>query len=213
MTIEEVFDLLVDLNIENEDDEWTINKKIVKAGYDIHKFSIYSGASKFCLVFKDTDFVLKWAREDEFHTYNEAVKEAEIYENAKCVGLECFFPKTKIFGEFNGIIFVAQEKIDFSVIHVPKTKDAKYDRIVRTTTNHIKDKMQKQFDEACSNNKHARVLNKRWAGMVLSLYGKRKAKQLCQFIIKHQINDLHSDNLGYKNDRPIIFDFSGYSRD
>lgn len=213
MTIEEVFDLLVDLNIENEDDEWTINKKIVKAGYDIRKFSIYSGASKFCLVFKDTDFVLKWAHGYDSQAYNEAVKEAEIYENAKCAGLECFFPKTKIFGEFNGIIFVAQEKIDFSTADVPNVKYIKYNRIAHTTANRIKDKMQKQFNEACSNGNYTRPLNRQWAGMVLSLYGKRKAKQLCQFIIKHQINDLHSDNLGYKDDRPIIFDFSGYSRD
>ena len=30
--------------------------------------------------------------------------------------------------------------------------------------------------------------------------------------IENRINDLHESNIGYKNDRPIILDFSGFDR-
>ena len=61
--------------------------------------------------------------------------------------------------------------------------------------------------------KRGRELNPLWASMAIVLYGKRKCKALCKFIIENSINDLHYSNIGYLKDKPIILDFSGYHRD
>lgn len=58
-----------------------------------------------------------------------------------------------------------------------------------------------------------RELDSLWSRMVISIYGKKMCKSLCDFIRENKINDLHCHNLGYKNNKPIILDFSGYYRD
>lgn len=213
MTFKEITDLLYELDINGGEDSWEISSRLRELGYSSKEIRVCDGASKICLVFAHNDFVIKWAGEDAEQQYGEAVREAEIYEKAKAAGLERFFPKTEIFGEINGVSFVMQEKIDFSACEAPSAKSKKYHRIGQTVTYRVIAKMQKDFDKACPDGSYSRHLNEEWAGMVISLYGKKVAKALCQFIIKHQINDLHGNNLGYKNDRPIILDFSGYSRD
>lgn len=57
-----------------------------------------------------------------------------------------------------------------------------------------------------------RDLDTTWGKLVISLYGKQITKKLCKFIKEYKINDLHGANIGYKNGKPIILDFSGYYR-
>lgn len=168
------------------------------------------GASKLCLVFKKEDFVIKWAREDSWESFNdEAMKECEIYQKAKEQGLEKLFPLTEFFGEINGIKFVMQEKIDYSCEDCPRITREKYKKISKTATEKIFTKMQKGFR---INSCYDRDLDSLWASMVITLYGKKVCKKLCAFIKENRINDLHTSNLGYKKNRPIILDFSGYYR-
>lgn len=58
--------------------------------------------------------------------------------------------------------------------------------------------------------RYNRYLEDIWAKMVINLYGKKVAKALCEFVQENGINDLHNENIGYKNNRPVILDFSGY---
>lgn len=51
-----------------------------------------------------------------------------------------------------------------------------------------------------------------WACMALTLYGKKLCRKLCAFIVENAINDLHTSNIGYNHNKPIILDFSGYDR-
>lgn len=48
--------------------------------------------------------------------------------------------------------------------------------------------------------------------LVLTLYGKKLCRKLCAFIVENAINDLHTSNIGYNHNKPIILDFSGYDR-
>ena len=57
-----------------------------------------------------------------------------------------------------------------------------------------------------------RRLSREWAKLAISLYGKKTCKSLCDFIVEYGINDLHEENLGFKNNKPVILDFSGYYR-
>ena len=72
--------------------------------------------------------------------------------------------------------------------------------------------MDKCFKKAAPNGRYARNLDPLWAKMALVIYGKKLCKTLCEFIIENKINDLHESNIGYKNNRPIILDFSGFDR-
>lgn len=169
---------------------------------------VSEGASKICLVFKKFPFVIKW----NTYNYGEAVQEVEIYKAAVACGLGYFFPKTELFYERNGVSFVLQEKVDCSAGDARHKEDyvKVIKRITKTPTSKIYDKMQADFNKA--GNCYRRTLDEDWAKMVISLYGKKVAKALCKFIIAHKINDLHSSNIGYKDFRPILLDFSGYHR-
>ena len=48
--------------------------------------------------------------------------------------------------------------------------------------------------------------------MALVIFGKKLVKSLCEFIVENDINDLHENNIGYKDNLPVILDFSGYKR-
>lgn len=190
----------------------TIQEKICERFPEyVSKIIVQRGASKKCLVFQDEVFVIKWATGDVDPMNNEVIKEIEVYQDAKEKHLEQFFPKTEFLAEIKGVIFVKQEKIDFSCSRTPFYKQQKYDRIARTVSDRIFNKMDSRIRNA-GNTDYSRELNYTWGRMVISLYGKKVAKALCNFIIDHEINDLHGENIGYKNNKPVLLDFSGYDR-
>ena len=202
---QKLLDWLTSLNITRNTDAWDLGSLISDAPFKV--FST-EGASKLCLVFKEEDFVIKWSNDDR---YDESIKEAELYQKAKEKNLEKFFPETEIFAEINGITFIRQEKISFSCSGLPNHKKRKYCDMTKTGSDKVVSKMAHEFKAAAP--RYRRNLNTLWAKMALVLYGKKTCKALCDFIVVNHINDLHEDNIGYKNDRPLILDFAGYHRD
>lgn len=201
---QKLLDWLTSLNITRHTDAWDLGSLISDAPFKV--FST-EGASKLCLVFKEEDFVIKWSNDDR---YDESIKEVELYQKAKEKNLEKFFPKTEIFAEINGITFILQEKISFSCAVLPGHKSRKYRDMTKTSSDKVVSKMAHEFKAAAP--RYKRNLNTLWAKMALVLYGKKACKALCDFIVENHINDLHEDNIGYKNDRPVILDFAGYHR-
>lgn len=201
MNREEIIKLIESLNINEYTDSWDVGVAIGRK--KIEGVSCHHGATKCCLVFDKLDFVIKWSP----CSGKEAFAEVVTYEKAKEKNLAFLFPKTNVFTTINGINFIAQEKIDFSCSDTPRYLKEKYEKQSRTVKNRIYHKMEIGFQLGtyCD-----RDLNRLWASMVISLYGKKVAKALCDFIRENKINDLHGNNLGYKNNRPIILDFSGY---
>ena len=183
---------------------WRIDKILVS--HDIFNGHIAWGASKFCLILPDVDFVIKWDNNAES---SDSLKEVEVYKDAVNCNLDYFFPKTEEYAEFNGYIFIKQEKIDYPADKVNWKDTCRYKKIARTVSPKIIQKMNNEIQIA-EYSDYSRVLDNLWAGVVISLYGKAQAKALCDFIRKHSITDLHRSNIGYKNHRPIILDFCGY---
>ena len=153
------------------------------------------------------DVVIKWSTSGD-----EAEQEAAMYERAKVANLAKFFPQTEILCEHNGITFVRQEKIDFSCREVDNRTARKFERISKTATHNIVHKMDRQFKKADHGAGYRRDLDTMWAKMAIVLYGKKACKALSDFVQENGINDLHRSNLGYKNGKPIILDFSGFRR-
>lgn len=212
ITKEAAIAIIKSLNIDYTDDTYDIDKRIQNSVF-FNEISVCSGASKVCLLFDNADFVVKYVpgyRYQKEPEKNEALREIEIYEKAKEANLDMFFPYTENMGKINDTYFILQEKIDFSAAKVPQFKKIKYRNITKTAKEEMIDKINKGFQ--VKNSRCRRYLNDLWISMILVLYGKTVCKKLCNFIQENRINDLHDSNIGYKNDKPIILDFSGYFR-
>lgn len=199
-----IIDFIKSLDIDKSTRAYRVRKKVRESGFP--SVSVSDGATKICLIFKDYPFVVKWSIED----CEDAFIEAQIYADAVKNNVQQFFPATKLLFEHNDIKFVMQEKVDTSVYDGFSRKESdRVNTIVKTVSGRIIRKVQHTCLKASPNNK--RTLDHTWVAMVISLYGKKTCKSLCEFIIKHKINDLHDANVGYKNGRPVILDFSGYA--
>lgn len=203
--------LLAILGITRSTSRRQVKDMLTDKGYTFPEYQVCDGASKICIVPKNADFVIKWSTSclSGEEDYDEAYDEVLIYEKAVREGLEMFFPKTEILCTIGGINFVVQEKIDFSALNTPRNKDSKYLYKTRTVSPAIIDKIDTCFQSI----RRGRSIDTTWASMAIVIYGKRKCKALCKFVIENGINDLHLSNIGYLKDKPVILDFSGYHRD
>lgn len=211
---EEMKQILLDGSIKSDDDDCQRVKAILRDAtpeFDRHGYSIHSGASKLCLCNNSGLYVCKWVTDD---CYNEAVQEANVYKKAVDAGLADFFPKTEIAFEMNGMTFVFQEKVQYSVSSLPWSVRDKYTKQCKTSMDcekRIWKKMEREFRRA-GDKDYSRDLDQLWACMTLSIFGKKLCRQLCAFIVENAINDLHTSNIGFNHGKPIILDFSGYER-
>lgn len=170
-----------------------------------------NGASKEVLIFPVRGYVLKWSDRSR-----DCEREAAIYAEAVKQGLEQFFPETvKVADWVNPrtgqiITIVAQQMVDCNTRQIPKQLDRKLLKIANTVPNVRHRQMDKAFKKADLNG-YNRDLSITWAKVVVSLYGKRKAIALCNFVNQFHINDLHRSNLGYIGIKPVLIDFSGYN--
>ena len=204
---EKIINVLKHLDITEYDDSYDAHEKLVRYDRNLaEQISVSDGASKICFVFKNKPFVIKWSA----YGYHEAMDEVEIYNRAIAQDLAKFFPKTAFLIRVNGVDFVVQEKIDKAVSDCSRQDVQKFQRIAKTATDKIVFKIEREFGRA--GNGYHRSLDHNWAKMAIVLYGKHACKALCEFVIDNNINDLHGRNIGYKDGKPIILDFSGYHR-
>ena len=202
--------LLATLGITRTTSRRQVKNMLIDKGYTEPEYRVCDGASKLCIVPKHSNFVIKWSisySSEEGH--DEAYDEVLIYEKAVKAGLEMFFPKTEVFCTYNGVIFVIQDKIDFSSLNTPSAIEDRYLYKTKTVSSAIIEKMEDCFSSIV----RGRDLDTLWASMAIVLYGKKKCKALCRFVIENESNDLHRSNIGYLKNKPIILDFSGYHRD
>lgn len=207
-----VFNIIKELNVCDRHSSYKVEERLFDTDYR-NDFCVYHGATKICLVNEHDDFIVKWSHCKEGE--DEGLKEVELYKKAKAIGLDMFFPETKLLGEVNDINVISQKKYDFSAYAVSNDSDyeqqyKKYEKITKTVTDKIYHKMYDGFHY--SGGYCLRPLDRLWAEMCISIYGKKLVKKLCKFIEDNKINDLHSENIGYLNNKPIIIDFGGYSR-
>lgn len=170
-----------------------------------------NGASKEVLIFPKRGYVLKWSDRSR-----DCEREAAVYAEAVKQELAQFFPETVKVADWtnplNGRTFsiVAQQIVDCNTRNISHQLDRKLLKITNTVPNVRHRQMDKAFKKADLNG-YGRDLSITWAKVVVSLYGKRKAIALCNFVKQFHINDLHRSNLGYIGIKPVLIDFSGYN--
>lgn len=203
-----ISDLLNEANITTMDWESSAWRKVDEASKRLGiKVRLHSGASKLCIDFPSKPYVVKFVYETS--EYDEAMDEARLYEKARSKNLDKFFPFTEYWGTINEINFVVQEKITCSCYDTNYKQIERYKNIGKTVTDDLYHKIAKDMNKVTG---FRREINPIWVKALVSLYGKKAIKALCEFIQENNINDLHEHNIGYHNDRPILLDFSGYHR-
>lgn len=178
------------------------------------KYVVRTGASKICVIHRneDVNFVIKFSYGDDIQV-DEALLEAEIYADAKVKGLDMFFPRTEIMENPScPKSIVCQEKVEDTIGSLKNEDYNHYCKMTKTVSSRIVDKVVNEFLKGCTNGRNSRHADELWVKMALSIYGKKVVKSLCKFVIEHEINDLHYNNLGYMHDRPVFLDFSGFYR-
>lgn len=136
---ENIIKLLKTLDINSRHDSWEVSSILRKHGYNDIK--VADGASKICLIFPNTSFVVKWST----YGYEEAMREVEVYQKAIDAHLEKFFPKTAFLVKLNDVNFVAQEKIDVTVDGLDFHTRQRFQKISKTALDKIVYKMERQF--------------------------------------------------------------------
>lgn len=208
MTLERAEEILVALNIADKRDEEEVQCEIEKQNLQF-EVECFGGISKICLVFTDADFVFKYSNPYAFSDGDEAEREVKNYKRAVELGVEMFFPYTYLYGKIDGINIIYQEKIDYSVDEAWSRQNVKETRDLIHSIS-IQDIISTRERFNLKNDSYQRIIDTTWLAFVLALYSTEVINKLINFIQEKQINDLHGGNLGYKNNKPIIFDFSGY---
>ena len=162
-----------------------------------------TGAFKECLIFPNMDFVLKipFTFRENTRTGNACEDEIKTYNSAKEAGVEKVFLETWFVGYLtNGRPVYGQAKADFTSSMIPEAKAKKYERISRTVKEEMRTKVIRGM--------HDHSVNRLWVEMFISLYGKNFARKFEAWTKETHLTDMHSGNIGYRNDKPIILDYN-----
>ena len=127
--------------------------------------------------------------------------EIKLYESAKEAGVEKIFLETWFIGFLkNGCPVYGQPKISYIASQIPKEKKRKYQRIARTVTSDMSEKVR--------NGIYSRSIDETWRNLAIVLYGKKFMLTFGKWTHKTSLRDFHNKNIGYLNDRPVILDYN-----
>lgn len=133
------------------------------------------------------------------------------YEKAEKAHLEKFFAPTYFVGEFFGIPVYAQKKVECEECTV---SESFYEWAERNTDKNDYDDEEVFYDVV-----YSRSTNMRLSEILTALYeteenvSGEEIDELFRFCLRNEINDLHSGNWGYTEERfPVCVDYSGFQR-
>ena len=199
MTQQEVFDLLngslVDQQIGYDDLEEFCRS---------HGLEMFSGETRYCIIGKGWDFVLKISRFDNVRDDYNAIEFAN-YENSCKLGIEKIFLKMWKFGTLDcGLDIYAQVRYSFAHSNI----DNKKERKMRKQTDKIRSC--KIYRKSHENAYDGYRISNEWYARAYQIYGKQFMRKFERFTRDKRIGDLHTANVGYLGKMPIILDFAGY---
>ncbi|AXF52431.1 MAG: hypothetical protein [Caudoviricetes sp.] len=140
--------------------------------------------------------------------YDYCFTEVLLYNKAKKEKVDQIFAKERIIHEVNNGGIYVQEKAT--------VLDSRYDLLETNkiiTKEKDTERVLRKKDTILSNhNLWFNGITEQWAVDALEYFKEKKFNKMIGFIKKFEIDDdLHSGNLGYIGDRPVIIDYSGYA--
>ena len=184
-------------------------------------FILASGVSKVAIIPKEKNYVIKIPYYGKYRKSNgikcfdpyfssiskssDYCKSEEIiYNKAKANGLDTFFAEIEQIGKIKSIpIYVQQKAVIFEDVYYPEDDEEENLNeheisIFKTITTKYSDLVEDEY------------LPLSWMKDFICSYGELAFDKLYNFLSDNNIQDLHSENIGYICERPVLVDFSGF---
>lgn len=179
------------------------------------------GASKIVLMEEDADFVFKipfngqYERsydEDDYpmddfsfndftgapfgiHEWDYCETETVVYKMAAAAGLAECFAKTEYAGDVDGYpVYIQEKAVIFNLYPT-------HHSIEENT--HTKERCGEMGVSTSG-------IDICWITDFIEYHGEEMLKKFLEFIVEKNIGDLHTDNIGYIGDRPVLIDYSDF---
>lgn len=187
----------------SENDTFVSRSDILKA-MSLCEAKLGEGATRFCVVFNNWDYVIKIPRLGNVK-YNYCDRELSNYELAKKYRVERICLPIELYGEAeSGIPLYIQPKYTTSSNNLSERKKGIVQKkINKLTTKPIFNKIRSSCFDGYR-------INSLWLARVTQLYGKKFMLSFEKWLEEAKINDLHEENTGYLDNKPIILDYAGY---
>ena len=164
---------------------------------------VYWGATRWCFVFPNDNFVYKIPRLYSV-SYDYCAREVHNYNIAKEYRVEKVLLEIEhIVTLENDIKIYKQQKFDFD--H-DQANYAFKDKIASKCENTVGKAFKKSRLHCYDSD-----INFLWYSRMVQLYGKKFARSFEKFTHEVLLNDLHQKNIGWIHGKPIILDFAGYN--
>ena len=184
-------------------------------------FILASGVSKVAIIPKEKNYVIKIPYYGKYRK-NNGIKcfdpyfssiskssdycksEEIIYNKAKANGLDTFFAEIEQIGKIKSIpIYVQRKAVIFEDVYYPEDDEEENLNeheisIFKTITTKYSDLVEDEY------------LPMSWMKDFICSYGELAFDKLYNFLSDNNIQDLHSENIGYICERPVLVDFSGF---
>ena len=184
-------------------------------------FILASGVSKVAIIPKGKNYVIKIPYYGKYRKSNgikcfdpyfssiskssDYCKSEEIiYNKAKANGLDTFFAEIEQIGKIKSIpIYVQRKAVIFEDVYYPEDDEEENLNeheisIFKTITTKYSDLVEDEY------------LPISWMKDFICSYGEFASDKLYNFLSDNNIQDLHSENIGYICERPVLVDFSGF---
>ena len=184
-------------------------------------FILASGVSKVAIIPKEKNYVIKIPYYGKYRKSNgikcfdpyfssiskssDYCKSEEIiYNKAKANGLDTFFAEIEQIGKIKSIpIYVQRKAVIFEDVYYPEDDEEenlneREVSIFKTITTKYSDLVEDEY------------LPLSWMKDFICSYGELAFDKLYNFLSDNNIQDLHSENIGYICEKPVLVDFSGF---
>lgn len=160
------------------------------------------GETRYAIVFRKYGVVFKFAcHEDYYEDY--CALEVKNYELAKKYGVERIVLPIELVGvTSHGLAVYIQPMYTTAQSGLPAVVETSYSR---------KTNVSKQFARKIQDNAFDGYrLSILWLRRATQIYGKKFMRRFEEWTHEAEVNDLHSNNVGYLRKQPIIIDYAGY---
>ena len=159
---------------------------------DNYGVTLEFGCTKACFISTDSEWVIKLNTSDMDYCHDEA----ENYQRAVIRGIDECFAACYFLDHIGGYDFYIQEKVD---VDEETTDSTCYTYASRQCNSDDYDDINELYWDMDDYER------------IIALFEDSIFKtQLLDFIDTYNINDLHVGNFGYRNNSPVLMDYSGY---
>lgn len=198
-TVRKVLDALCNKDVTTATDDCDYYKIAQACGVTFNN----NGETKNVFLHAAWDFVLKFTN-NSYDRVDYPALEAKNYEVAKQRGIEKILLETVEIYTINDLHIFAQWKYQRSLGEYTNREF----KVLRGKLNNLYNRpIVNKCLYGCLDGERIYSL---WMARAIQIYGKKFIREFEQFTRECKVNDLHHSNLGFYNNKPVIFDYAGY---